>query len=63
MIDEMFDFEKIMAEKMEMHFASFVNSGSYLYFRSCLIERWNTINTLGTYSNMIIPLNIILLFK
>ena len=49
MIDEMFDFEKIMAEKMEMHFASFVNSGSYLCLRSSLNERWHTLNEFHTY--------------
>ena len=42
MIDELFDFEKNIAEKMQMSFDKLIGSGSYLYLRSGLIERWNT---------------------
>ena len=58
MIDEVFDFEKKIAERTEMSVEQFINSGSYLYLRSCLIERWNTLNQFGTYPNMIKPLKI-----
>ena len=58
MIDEMFDFEKDIAEKMQISFEGFMSSGSYLYLRSGLVERWNTLNELNTYPNMIKPLKI-----
>ena len=31
----------------------FIKSGSYLYLRSGLIERWDTLKKFGTYPNMI----------
>ena len=58
MIDEIFGFEKKIAEQMNMSCEKLVGSGSYLYLRSCLIERWNTLNDFGTYPNMIKPLEI-----
>jgi hypothetical protein len=58
MIDEIFDFEKKIAEQMQTSFENLVGSGSYLYLRSGLIERWNTLNEFGTYPNMIRPLKI-----
>lgn len=58
MIDQMFDFEKKITEKTKMSFKQFMSSGSYLYLRSGLIERWNTLNELNTYPNMIKPLKI-----
>ena len=57
-LDEMFDFEKRIAEKTRMSFEQFICSGSYFYFRSGLIERWNTLNKFYTYPNMIEPLKI-----
>ena len=58
MIDEIFDFEKNIAEKMEMSFEKLIGSGSYLYLRSGLIERWNTLDEFYTYPNMIPVLKI-----
>ena len=58
MVDSMFDFEKKIAEEMQIGFEQFINSGSYLYLRSCLLERWSTLNAFGTYPNMIKPLKI-----
>ena len=58
MIDQMFDFEKRIREKTKMSFEQFMSSGSYLYLRAGLIERWNTLNELHTYPNMIKPLKI-----
>ena len=57
-LDEMFDFEKKIAELMQMNSEKIIGSGSYLYLRSGLIERWNTLNEFGTYPNMIKPLKI-----
>ena len=56
MIDEIFDFEKRIAEQMCKSFEELVGSGSGLYLRSGLIERWNTLNEFNTYPNMIRPL-------
>jgi hypothetical protein len=58
MIDGIFDFEKDIAEKMQMSVDKLITSGSYLYLRSGLIERWNTLNEYRTYPNMIRPLEI-----
>ena len=56
MIEKMFDFEKKIAEKMHISCDKLVGSGSYLYLRSGLIERWNKLNEFDTYPNMIEPL-------
>ena len=53
-----FDFEKSIADQTKVTPYNFIKSGSYLYFRSCLIERWNTLNDNYTYPNMIEPLKI-----
>ena len=58
MIDEIFGFEKIMAERTRVDAEQFMNSGSYLYLRSGLIKRWNVLAKLHTYPNMIEPLKI-----
>jgi hypothetical protein len=57
-LNEMFDFEKEIVERTQEHPDRFMKSGSYLYLRSGLIERWNTLNNFGTYPNMIEPLKI-----
>ncbi|MDB0035776.1 tetratricopeptide repeat protein [Planktomarina temperata] len=56
MLDKMFDFEKVLAEKTHVEQEHFMKTGSYLYLRSGLIERWATLNEFGTYPNMIEPL-------
>ena len=53
MIDELFDFEKKIADKMQVNSEKLIGSASYLYFRSGLAERWNTLNEFHTYPNMI----------
>jgi len=58
MIDKMFDFEKKIIAQKEIKPDIYIKSGSYLYFRSCLIERWETLNESSTYPNMIKPLKI-----
>ena len=58
MLEQMFDFEKIIIERTRVDPEQFMKSGSYLYLRSGLIERWNTLNKFGTYPNMIKRLNI-----
>jgi len=58
MLDEMFGFEKTIAERTQVDAEQFIKSGSYLYLRSCLIDRWNVLSKFHTYPNMIKPLNI-----
>jgi hypothetical protein len=58
MLEQMFDFEKTIVERTEVDPEQFMKSGSYLYLRSGLIERWNVLNKHHTYPNMIKPLKI-----
>jgi len=58
MLDELFGFEKIIAERTQIDEEQFMKSGSYLYLRSGLIERWNVLAKFDTYPNMIKPLKI-----
>ena len=58
LLDLMFDFEKSLVEQIEVSHDDFMKSGSYLYLRACLKERWNTLNKFKTYPNMISPLQI-----
>ena len=58
MLDQMFDFEKKITQNTKMNTEKFMKSGSYLYLRSGMIERWNTLNKFHTYPNMLTPLKI-----
>ena len=58
MLDQMFDFEKTIVEQTNSDPEKFMKSGPYLYLRSGLIERWETLNKYGTYPNMITPLEV-----
>ena len=58
MLDNLFDFEKAIIAETEADPEQFMKSGSYLYLRSGLIERWDTLNKFGTYPNMIKTLEI-----
>jgi hypothetical protein len=58
MLDQMFDFEKKIASKIRANLDSFDKSGSYLYLRSQLLERWKILSKYHTYPNMIEPLKI-----
>ena len=58
MFDQMFDFEKKIAQHTKTDIEKFMKSSNYLYLRSGMIERWNTLNKFHTYPNMINPLKI-----
>ena len=58
MLDQMFDFEKKIAQQKKMDKEKFMKSGHYLFLRSAMIERWSTLNKLHTYPNMLTPLKI-----
>jgi hypothetical protein len=47
-----------MMERTQLDSEQFMKSGSYLYLRSGLIERWNVLAEFNTYPNMIKPLKI-----
>jgi hypothetical protein len=56
MLDEMFDFERVIAKETQTDVQQFMKSGSYRYLRTCLIERWETLDEFKTYPNMLKPL-------
>ena len=56
MLDNMFDFEKTIAERTAVDCQSFKKLGSFLYLRKALIERWEILNKRQTYPNIINPL-------
>ena len=58
LMDNMFDFEIKMAQRMHKEAEQFMKSGYYLYLRSGLIDRWNMLAKHHTYPNMIKPLKI-----
>ena len=58
MLDSLFDFEKAIVAETESDPEQFMKSGTYLYLRSGLIERWDTLSKFGTYPNMIKTLEI-----
>jgi tetratricopeptide (TPR) repeat protein len=58
MLDQMFDFEKKIAKDTKVSSEKFMKSGPYLYLRSGMIERWNTLSKFHTYPKMLNPLKI-----
>jgi hypothetical protein len=54
----MFDFEKKMVQNKKIETENFMKSSHYLFLRSGMIERWNTLNTFHTYPNMLTLLKI-----
>jgi hypothetical protein len=58
MLDQMFDFEKKITQDTKVSTEKFMKSGPYLYLRSGMIERWNTLSKFNTYPKMLTPLKI-----
>jgi len=58
MLDQMFDFEKKIAQDTKVSTEKFMKYFPYLYLRSGMIERWNTLNKFSTYPKMLTPLKI-----
>ena len=56
LINNIFDFEKKIADRIEMDYKHFMQLGSYRYLRESLIERWKLLSKLNTYPNMFNPL-------
>ena len=58
MIDQMFDFEKKIAERQKMDPKDFIKLGFYLNLRANMVARWEALNKHGTYPNMLNPMKI-----
>ena len=58
LLDEMFDFEKKIAQESKVDLELFMKSGSYRYFRAGLLDRWKVLNEFNDYPYMITPLKI-----
>jgi hypothetical protein len=58
LIDDMMDFEKVMAKRLNVDHDQFKGQGSYQLFRAGLIDRWNVLDELGDYPHMLSPLSI-----
>jgi len=56
LIDDMLDFEKAMAKRLNVDHAQFKKQGSYQLFRAGMVDRWNVLNELGDYPHMLTPL-------
>ena len=58
LLDEMFDFEKKMAQESKVDLELFTKSSSYQLFRAGLVNRWKVLNKLNDYPHMLTPLKI-----
>ena len=58
MLEQMFDFENKTVQNKKMNTEKFMKSAYYLFLRSGMIERWNTLNKFHTYPNMLTLLKI-----
>ena len=58
LIDDMMDFEKAMAKRLNVDHEQFKRQGSYQLLRAGLIDRWNVLDELGDYPHMLAPLSI-----
>lgn len=58
MLDDILDFEKTMADRSNIEYAQFKNSGPFLLLRACFHDRWETLNKFGDYPHMLTPLDI-----
>ena len=57
-LNKLFDFEKKIIQDTGMNAEKFMKTGSFLFLRSGMTERWNTLNKHNTYPNMLTPLKI-----
>ncbi len=58
LIREIFDFEKELANKMNVSFKEFMKYGYCRYLRTIMLERWSTLNKYHDYPNILEPLKI-----
>jgi hypothetical protein len=58
LIDDMLDFEKALAKRLNTNHDQFKRQGFYQLFRAGMIDRWNVLDELGNYPHMLSPLSI-----
>jgi hypothetical protein len=58
LLDDMLDFETVMAKRTGIDLARLKRSSDYLLFHAGMIDRWKILDELGDYPNIITPLSI-----
>jgi len=58
LLDELFDFEEKLIQTTNSDLETFKKSGSYLYLRAGLRDRWNVLDEHNDYPHMLKPLQI-----
>jgi len=58
LLEDMLDFEKVMADRSKINHDQFKKSGAFLLLRSCFLDRWDVLNQFGDYPHMLTPLDI-----
>ena len=58
LLDELFDFEEKLIQTANSDPETFKKSGSYLYLRAGLRDRWNVLDEHNDYPHMLKPLKI-----
>ena len=58
LLDDMFGFEKTIAERSDTDYGQFRRSGLHHLLHAGMIDRWSVLNELGDYPNMLEPLSI-----
>ncbi|MCH7943248.1 MAG: tetratricopeptide repeat protein [Proteobacteria bacterium] len=56
LLDGLFDFEKAMAERLNLDHDVFKAGGAYRVLRTGLLERWTMLDETGDYPHMLTPL-------
>ena len=56
LLDDMLDFERVISERSGTDPSQFKHSGTYLLLRASFLDRWDVLNQLGDYPNMLTPL-------
>jgi hypothetical protein len=59
LLNDMLDFEKAMAKRLNIDHEQFKNYGSYQLLHAGLVDRWNVLDELGEYPHMLKPLPIL----
>ncbi len=57
-LDDLLDFEIVLAEQSGTDPAQFKQSGSYRLLRAALLDRWQVLDELGDYPGMLTPLEL-----
>jgi tetratricopeptide (TPR) repeat protein len=58
LLDEPFGFQEQLAENLNQDLETITRSGSALYFRAALHDRWKVLDEFNTFPNMLKPLKI-----